>query len=187
MTITRIKNSSKKKYKDKLDTLRLHFEHAPSYVCPIKGKLWQDLAYRASQKEGTQQFEERKRQIVEESNIKAIKGAKKPKTKEDMPQVDNGADGSAAGDDQCTSQEAKKVFAMHGMIDTQTKELQAEILDTDPEIQRRAQCIEYVHHCRLPRQHMGRPKLLFRLTRHTMSAEFRRKTGRRGNRGRALE
>ena len=38
--------------------------------------------------------------------------------------TDGSATGSEAGDDQCTSQEAKKVGAMHGMIDTQRKDLQ---------------------------------------------------------------
>ena len=48
-----------KKYKGKPETLRLHFELAPTYECPIKGKLWQDVEYRGSLKEGTQEFEER--------------------------------------------------------------------------------------------------------------------------------
>ena len=61
MAIIRIENSSKKKYEGKPDTLRLHFELAPKYECPIKGRLWQDVVYRGSLKEGTQEFEERKR------------------------------------------------------------------------------------------------------------------------------
>ena len=67
---------------------------------------------------------------MEESNIKAIKGAKKAKTT-DMPQVKNQAAGTGAGDDQCTGQQAKKVLAMHGMIDTQTKELHAQVHEAE--------------------------------------------------------
>ena len=52
------------KYKDKPELLQRHFELAPSYICPIKGKLWQDVKYQGSLKEGPQEFEERKRLLL---------------------------------------------------------------------------------------------------------------------------